>query len=429
MSAILNGVYNHYLTTYAPKGTSRFDTHKKSELRSVYNSMVKLNKESPWYLPTDAVATQAYAIGLKENARALRNTIASLGGLEEEQLLAKKVATSSNEEILSATFIGQYSPDDVLPTIEMQVLELASPQENLGKYLADTPVALEPDTYSFDVAIGGLNYEFQFSIKEEESHKSIQERLVRLINNADIGIVADIHESDEEYALRLTSTSTGSETGAPVFSISDRQSSKRSGTVAYFGLDYISSPATNARFTLNGEERSTTSNRFTVGHMYEVSLKGVSAQEEVVSLGLKTDYESLTENVRNLIGGYNSFMKAVHQYQDSFPKSSSLTREMVGISSLYTSDFKSMGLTLESDSSLSVDESLLAKSISDEDLHQVVSTIKNFASSLVRKTSQISIDPMHYVDKKIVAYKNPGKTFASPYTPSPYSGMMFNGYI
>lgn len=88
-----------------------------------------------------------------------------------------------------------------------------------------------------------------------------------------------------------------------------------------------------------------------------------------------------------------------------------------------------MGLTLESDSSLSVDESLLAKSISDEDLHQVVSTIKNFASSLVRKTSQISIDPMHYVDKKIVAYKNPGKTFASPYTPSPYSGMMFNGYI
>lgn len=429
MSAILNGVYNHYLTTYAPKGTSRFDTHKKSELRSVYNSMVKLNKESPWYLPTDAVATQAYAIGLKENARSLRNTIASLGGLEEEQLLAKKVATSSNEEILSATFIGQYSPDDVLPTIEMQVLELASPQENLGKYLADTPVALEPDTYSFDVAIGGLNYEFQFSIKEEESHKSIQERLVRLINNADIGIVADIHESGEEYALRLTSTSTGSETGAPVFSISDRQSSKRSGTVSYFGLDYISSPATNARFTLNGEERSTTSNHFTVGHMYEVSLKGVSAQEEVVSLGLKTDYESLTENVRNLIGGYNSFMKAVHQYQDSFPKSSSLTREMAGISSLYTSDFKSMGLTLESDNSLSVDESLLAKSISDEDLHQVVSTIKNFASSLVRKTSQISIDPMHYVDKKIVAYKNPGKTFASPYTPSPYSGMMFNGYI
>lgn len=429
MSAILNGVYNHYLTTYAPKGTSRFDTHKKSELRSVYNSMVKLNKESPWYLPTDAAATQAYAIGLKESARGLRNTIASLGGLEEEQLLGKKVATSSNEDVISATYIGQFSPDDILPTIEMEVQRLASPQENLGHYLADTPVALEPDTYSFDMSISGLNYEFLFSIKEGETHKEVQERLVRLINNADIGVKADLHEADDTYALRLISDNTGSETGAPIFTISDHQTSKRSGTVAYFGLDYISSPPTNALFTINGEDRSTTSNHFTVGHMYDVTLKGVSSEGEAVSLGLKTDYESLTENVKNLIGGYNSFVKAVHEYQDSFPRSTKLSREMTNISSLYMSEFQSMGLRLQEDSTLAVDDSLLTRSISEEGVHDVISTIKNFASSLVRKTSQISIDPMHYVDKKIVAYKNPGKTFASPYTPSPYSGMMFNGYI
>ncbi|MBQ7358963.1 MAG: flagellar filament capping protein FliD [Lachnospiraceae bacterium] len=429
MSAILNGVYNHYLTTYAPKGTSRFDTHKKSELRSVYNSMVKLNKESPWYLPTDAAATQAYAIGLKESARDLRNTIASLGGLEEEQLLGKKVATSSNEDVISATYIGQFSPDDILPTIEMEVQRLASPQKNLGLYLADTPVALEPDTYSFDVSISGLNYEFQFSIKEGETHKEVQERLVRLISNADIGIKADLHEADDTYALRLASDNTGSETGAPIFTISDHQTSKRSGTVAYFGLDYISSPPSNALFTINGEDRSTTSNHFTVGHMYDVTLKGVSSEGEAVTLGLKTDYESLAENVKNLIGGYNSFVKAVHEYQDRFPRSTKLSREMTNISSLYLSEFQSMGLRLQEDSTLAVDDNLLARSFSEEGVHDVISTIKNFASSLVRKTSQISIDPMHYVDKKIVAYKNPGKTFASPYTPSPYSGMMFNGYI
>ena len=42
MSA-LNSVHNFYLTTYAPKTNSPFDTHKKSELRNVYNSIVKLN--------------------------------------------------------------------------------------------------------------------------------------------------------------------------------------------------------------------------------------------------------------------------------------------------------------------------------------------------------------------------------------------------
>ena len=429
MNLRLNSVYNHYLTTYAPKGTSRFDTHKKSELRGVYNSMVKLNKESPWYLPTDATATSAYAIGLKESARDLRNTIASLGGLDEEHLLDKKIATSSNEEVLTATFIGQFSEDDILPTIEMQVQDLATPQENIGNYLEDTPVTLAPGSYSFDVSIGGLNYEFQFSIREDETNKAVQERLVRLINNASIGIEADLISFDDTYALSLTSENTGSETGLPTFTITDHQTSKQAGTVSYFGLDRVDSPATNARFTINGEDRSTTSNHFTVGHMYEVTLQGISEGDEVVTLGLKTDFESLTENIKNLVGGYNDFVKAVHEYQESFPRSNRLAGEMNNISSLYMKEFSSMGLSIQEDSSLSVDEKLLTKSMSEEGLTDVISTVKNFASSLVRKTSQVSIDPMHYVDKKVVAYKNPGKAFASPYTPSPYSGMMFNGYI
>ena len=65
----LNQVYNHYMTTYAPKTNSSLDTHKKSELRNVYNSIVKLNKESPLYLLDNSKETQAYAIDLKENAR------------------------------------------------------------------------------------------------------------------------------------------------------------------------------------------------------------------------------------------------------------------------------------------------------------------------------------------------------------------------
>ena len=79
-NAAINTVYNHYLTTYAPKSTSKYDTHKKSELRSIYNSMVKLNKESPLYILDTSKDSQEFAVNMKENARELRNTIASLGG-------------------------------------------------------------------------------------------------------------------------------------------------------------------------------------------------------------------------------------------------------------------------------------------------------------------------------------------------------------
>lgn len=429
MSAVLTNVYNHYLTTYAPKGTSQFDTHKRAELRSVCDSMVKLNKETPWFLPARSTGTFGYAIGLKEHARTLRNTIASLGGLDEENLLNKKVAYSDDESIATATFIGGYHEGDVVPSVELEVQNLASSQENLGKYLPAEKAGLEPDTYSFDITINGLSYEFQFNIKGNETNRDVQERLARLINNAGIGLTADLHESDSETALRLTSSATGNNTGSDtVFTVSDDHTSKTAGTVEYFGLDYMSRQASNAAFLLNGERQSVPSNTFTVGKVYQVQLKGVSAEGQTTSIGLKNDVESLTENVKSLIGGYNSFLKSVDQYLKTFPKSSRLSREMGGIAFQYKSELDAMGLSLQTNNSITVDEKKLAKTMSGDNTSRQFSTIRNFASSLVQKTAQVSLDPLKYVEKTIVAYKNPGHEFISPYSPSPYSGMLFNSY-
>ncbi|MDD6580661.1 MAG: flagellar capping protein, partial [Lachnospiraceae bacterium] len=64
--AALNTVYNHFMTTYAPEGTnSKYDTHKKSELRGVYNSIVKMNKDAPLFLLDSSPKTQEFAVSLK----------------------------------------------------------------------------------------------------------------------------------------------------------------------------------------------------------------------------------------------------------------------------------------------------------------------------------------------------------------------------
>lgn len=429
MSAILTNVYNHYLTTYAPRGTSQFDTHKRGELRNVYDSIVKLNKDAPWFLPARNTGTFGYAIGLKEHARTLRNTIASLGGLDEDNLLNKKVAYSDDENVATATFIGGYHAGDVVPTVELEVETLAASQENLGRYLPPEKTGLDPGAYSFDIAINGLSYEFQFNIKENETNRDVQERLARLINNAGIGLTADLYESDSLSALRLTSSATGNKTESDaVFTVSDDHTSRTSGTVEYFGLDYMSRQASNAVFFLNGERQTSVSNTFTVGRVYQIQLKGVSAQGQTTSIGLKNDVESLTENVKSLIGGYNSFLKSVDQYLKTFPKSSRLSREMGGIAFQYKSELDAMGLSLQTNNSISVDEKKLSKTMSGDNTSPQFSTIRNFASSLLQKTAQVSLDPLKYVEKTIVAYKNPGHEFISPYSPSPYSGMLFNSY-
>ncbi|MDE6699879.1 MAG: flagellar capping protein [Acetatifactor sp.] len=430
MSAVLNTVYNNYLSTYTPKSLTRYDMHKKSELRAVYNSIVKLNKDAPWYLPTTNKAIQNYAVDLKENARGLYNTIAQLGGLEQDSLLSKKSAFSSDEDVVTASFIGDDSSVNETLEYNLEVRSLASPQENMGLFMENEDVQLPPDTYSFDISVNDMNYEFQFAIGEDETNRDIQTRLMRLVNNSGIGIKASLLESDGKTALRLVSESSGLALGkSEIFHISDDRTSKTSGTVDYFGLDYVSRAPSNARFLLDGQERVAASNHFTISKLFDIELKGVTAEDEPVQIGLKADADSLTDNVTRLVGGYNSFMQAASSYLEFQSRSGNLVKEMKGIASLYSSSMEAMGLNMTKDGILEIQPDVLKETAEhSEDIADTFSYLKEFSNSLLRKSRQISLNPMDYVDKTMVAYKNPGHNFVNPYDTSAYTGMMFNSY-
>ncbi len=430
MNNVLNTVYNNYLSTYTPKALTRYDTHKKSELRGVYNSIVKQNKDAPWYLPTTSKETQNYAVDLKENARALYNTIAGLGGLEKEGLLNKKTAYSSNENIVTANFIGDKVAEDSAPEFQMAVNALAVPQTNTGTFLPDEEIDLPADTYSFDVSINDMNYEFQFAITDGETNRDVQSRLVRLIGNSGIGIKASLIESDEMTALQLTSEATGLPLDEDkIFRISDDHTSKAAGTVSYFGLDSISQQPANAQFVLDGEECVATTNHITIDNLFEVEFVGISEADETVTLGLKADADSLADNVSRLLGGYNSFMQAASSYLESQSRSSNLVKELKGIASYYGDSMNSTGLTMTDDGTLQINETVLRETaLQSEDITETFSYLKDFSDSLLRKSRQVSLNPMDYVNRTVVAYKNPGRSYVSPYNTSAYSGMMFNSY-
>ncbi len=431
-SAALNTVYNHYLAAYMPKGTTRYDTHKRSELRSIYNSIVKLNKESPLYLPETSKESQNFAVNLKENARQLRNTIASLGGLDEDEMLNKKAAYSSNPDLVEATFTGNIPKDGEVPSYNIEVTSLASGQTNIGTFLPDSKAAALPgDTYSFDITINDLSYEFQYNIRDGETNREVQERLARLISNADIGLHADIAEDGNgNSALRLSSISTGVKNNETMlFHVSDENTSKTKGCVDYFGINSVAVAPSNAKFTINGEVKSASSNHFTIEKMFDIQLNGVSSsKEDTAEIGIKADVDSLTENIGNLIDGYNSFINSAAGYGSSYPKSRRLVGEMNRIASLYRMEFEKMGVSYNDTGALSLDKDTLRHAALTNGSQESLDTIKDFANSVLRKTNQVALNPMQYVEKTIVAYKNPGHNFASPYITSAYSGMMFNSY-
>lgn len=427
----LNQVYNHYLTEYAPKPNTALDTHKKSDLRSIYNSIVKLNKDAPLCILDTSDEAKQYAVSLKEQSRLFRNAlIATKGSSDSEQLLQQKVAYSTKENIATASYVGSDSESDT-PSFTLSVERLASRQVNFGTAVpGDDKISLAPDTYSFDLSVSDMNYEFQFQLHEDDTNREVMERLGRLITKSDVGLNAEVLPDNEgNVFLKLSSEATGKPDGRELqFEISDHNTSKKAGIVSYFGMDQVSQPPENALFEINHIEHTASSNTFTVEKAYEITLQGTSPDPDTVTeIGIKNDMESLRSNVHSLADSYNEYINQIAQPQASHTRSSLLLSELSRISRHYAQPLSSVGLSFAEDGSLNVDDAQLSDA-AQTDSQTILKPVQDFANAMLRKSNQISLNPMEYVNKKIVAYKNPGRNYPSPYITSAYSGMLFNNY-
>lgn len=432
-NAIMSTIYNHYMTTYSPKKSdARLDSHNKSELKNIYNKIVKLNKEAPLYLYDRSEQTTSFALSLKENTRQLQRTILNTAGSKENDLFKNKVAYSTDKNVVAVKYIGDNdSVAKEQDSYEVEVQKLASSQINIGYSLPNMEKSLKPGTYSFDVSSNNMAYEFQFTVGQEDTNIDVQNKLTRLFNHANIGLNATIvDDTATSSSVRIESAQTGDgdPPGTPLFQIYNSSNNGNVDVVDLLGIDYVAQNASNAHFTVNGEEHSTASNQFTINKAYELTLKGVSSDSgQPVTIGLKTNIDSLKDNIYNLISGYNSFLQATDQYK-ALTASNKLSFETKSVAKLYRNELDAIGINITENGSLSIDDGLLTQTAESEDAYDLLSPLKEFSASLFSKGEEISRDPLNYANQRIVAYKNPGKSFTSPYATSNYSGLLFNYY-
>lgn len=214
-----------------------------------------------------------------------------------------------------------------------------------------------------------------------------------------------------------------------MFTVSDNNTGRTKGSVQYFGLDNIIEEASNAQFVINGMEKESRGNIFTVEKQYEIEIfRESQGEEDVAHVELKEDMESMASNIEELIGGYNAFIDTANAYSEHHPKSGRLVREMYELASMHVDEFESLGIELKDDSHIVLDKEKLYESSAEGDISEKLEGLKKFAGSMLRKANQVSLNPMHYADRTVVAYKNPGHNFVTPYVTSAYTGMMFNSY-
>ena len=126
-------IYNYYHAAMPQIANTKYDSHKKSELRTLYKDMVRLNKSKPYYKLSLSDATQAYVIGIKDAAIELKNSASFLTEDVSSDTQKLTVQTDAPQE-LGVQLLADAS--DASPAdIRLQVDQLASPQINEGNYL------------------------------------------------------------------------------------------------------------------------------------------------------------------------------------------------------------------------------------------------------------------------------------------------------
>lgn len=429
VTVMISSVYSYYLSQYGNKSNSKYDSHTRTQLKNTYSKVVKINSQTPVYKLDLSTAAQKYAIDLKEHARALENITEDLSDGADGTMTFKKSAVSSNASAVNASYITDFGAASDDESFDINVKQLACSQLNTGNYLQPRSKHIKPGEYSFDLSINDVIYEFQFKVDNSETTNNIQNKIARLINRSNIGLTANIKEDSlGNTAINIESESTGINGTTPViFSIKSDDANNQP-LIDTLGLDMVTQYPANAIFDVDGDERSSMSNSITINKAYDVKLSKVT--EEPVTISLKADADSIVESLNELVAGYNNLISVTNDENNNhFQGTEKLQNEIASIARSYKKQLADSGLSLNKDGTISADKEVIINADNKDALSHIYESLNSFKNSIKEKAENIALNPMDYVNNKIIAYKNPLRSFPDPYNLSAYTGMMFNGYI
>ena len=431
---MINSVYNYYAAQYGHREYSKYDTHSKAQLKSTFGRLQKINSQTPSYKIDFSDAALKYAIDLKENARELSQIADELSDESTDSITYKRSATSSSPQVIDAEYIGDSCVQDYEP-LEVTVSQLACPQTNTGNFLQPNSKPFAAGEYSFDLQVQDLTYQFEFGVNATDTVTDTQQKIARLINQADIGLNAQLlTDGLGNSAISITSDATGIRGISPtIFHIQSQNSSDASDSntelVSTLGLDRVTQYPANAVYSVNGTTATSVSNEVTIDNNYVLTFFDTTGKAPV-TISMNTDTDAIADSIGELIGGYNNLISGTaNDANEHFEGNEKLKKDFAGIAKSYNHLLNENGLSVTDNGTIAVDRDAIISAADNGTLGDIFSGLNAFKQAVQKKAEDISLNPMDYVNNKIIAYKNPLRLTNDPYNLSAYTGMIFDGYL
>jgi len=423
-------VYNYYLQDYVSR-SPRYSTHKRRELRDIYKNIVKMSASEPLYKIDLSEEKQACALSIKESALVLKDVTHKL---QNTPLLHTAGVHSSSPDTVQATLLHRMELSDFPKDAryDIEVSDLASGQRNIGFLLPSEKVPLAEGSYSFTVSFEQEQYSFRFYVAAESSSFDLQSKLADFINKTGIGLDAQVafHKELGISRMELTAKQTGIY-GKSSFSLKDTEKPEgaEAGLVEVFGLNQDSSPAKNARYSINGIPFESPDN--SVSYEDTLLLTFHSITDTPVSVRPVPDRNAVYDALEEFTVSYNRLVQAGKTTVQDNKSSAFLLHGLSHLIASHYASLSSVGITADEEGYLTLDPERVEQATVSGDAESILHTDSSFLKALDSRLESIILNPMRFVDKKLVAYPDPRTPLSertSPYTTSIYSGMLFNNY-
>lgn len=424
---MVTSTYNYLAENYESQRPVLYTSHKTSELQKIYNTIVHISKQSPLYLLDISLERQTYALNVKDAAMSLYTLLENFSRDDESSIFNKKKSISSNEDAVSATIISDNEPS--LPTeFNIQVMQLATKQKNVSNSFRPDTQQLQAGTYQFSIDVEDHTYNFRHTVTAGSTHKDTLRQLCKQINKSDIGVNA--YESAEQGSnglrIVLESDSTGN-SGSPIFTLQDDVYVGGRGIVEYFNLNQIYRPSTSAKFQIDGKAKESLSNQFTFNKSLTVSLHATT--DYPVHITYAPNADKIVNELKTITDSYNHLLSIASEHSTEQRRANKLIYELDSIVYHYMNDLESCGIIRDETGELSIDSFIALQAATDGTIKDLFTHSDKITADLLDQTSQVTINPMDYLDQKICTYPNYGsRHYPNPYLTSVYSGMLFNFY-
>jgi flagellar hook-associated protein 2 len=322
------------------------------------------------------------------------STLSTLAGklttTDTDSVFNDRTAQSSDSSVLTATAWDAYTQETgaTSATYDISVSQLAQSQVNSSTDLNGMDESIvDTGVNTFNINISDQNYELNIEVAEGDTNEDVLNEIASVINSANSGVTAEIIDDEGTLNLLLTSDNTGE---AASFTISDVSGNAISAT----NLDTVTTTAQNALYSVDGEEMTSETNTVYLDNgAVEVSLQGTG--DTILEVG--TDDFDFYNAIASLASGINSFIDFFNENSDYLKED--IISKLNSILDDHEVDLEYIGITIDDEEKLQVDEDVLSSVISSNPsaVEDIFASFDGLAEDISSFTSKVASDsPLNY---------------------------------